>query len=562
MEYINNDEQLTMKLIEDNSHKIVQSPRIQSNINLNSLHVYKFIRKALEQGKLNEPYNLELQLKSILRCVWGTRWSKQEHPDVKYLNNISTFVRLYSNDANENKPNIPTKIINIPRGCKRINQDDFTLLQYCLIPSFEYKPEQLTDNLWNKHLFIFQNIILATKINERKQLKDLKQERLNMAETDEERQEINEEYLNEIDSTKNENVYKLVNHLNWLYYNNELAKDILWRFVLLRWTSISTNENKLDETKVYNENEYREYILNLYTQLVSILDTEDETYDDILLMFHLAVNIYNYQFVHKDVYSYIIKYIKIMTNYIVCHQQCLTDWIQEQINNITKSFKCVSIVYPMNELLNKIIETHLQTFVANKTKTIIELVKNNFPNELLKEYQFDILVNNLVVKADIIVLFNKYNERNKQIVDNDLSKYDINIIEDIMFERYLTNVCAYTPYIVNILRTRDNDFVNKLFAKLEHELKNKNKFTSDLIKSFACYNVLLSDDRYYKIILEYTTEDNHNDVDFLIGLENYVKYMNPILRKQYLEITTNILNTRKLVGWRLCKLEDLQEKLT
>ena len=130
--------------------------------------------------------------KTILRCIWQTWCNKAEHPNYKYLNGIATFVKLHANDANEDY--IPRQTITITKNCRHINQDDFTLLQYCLFPSVTFKDEQLTPSLWDRYIIVLQNLIFATNINARKQLKDIKIEKLKEADTNEERQKINEEY--------------------------------------------------------------------------------------------------------------------------------------------------------------------------------------------------------------------------------------------------------------------------------------------------------------------------------------------------------------------------------
>ena len=561
VEYIDDNQQLVIKLVEDNN-KREQSPKINTTITLNTKHVYKFIQKAIASGKTNEAYIMELQFKTLLRCIWQTRWNKIEHPNYKYLNGITTFVKLYANDID--KEFMPKRTITISKGCRHINQDDFTLLQYCLYPSFTFNSEQLTESLWDKYLFILQNLILATNINARKQLKDFKIERLKAAETDEEKQKINADYLKEIDATKNENTFKLINHLNYLFYNHPNDNhDMLWRFVLLRWTSIDSQEPAtvgdldayLDETICYDEQEYKHVIKQLYDIATSDIN---------LLKFYIAVNIYSYHFVHKDVYKYIINYVKLMTNYIVGHQQSLREWETEQINDIVKSFSILSIVKPLEDILIDIIRVHLQAY-SYKTNNIVNFIKESFPSELLDKYSIEDVAIELKARGAIVALFNKCSELNYDKVVKELNNYGVDLLESVYFDKFAHTIIVYTPYIVRLISQRDKEFSNKLYNYVINMVKTKG-VNNNVIELCGCYSVLTYDVRYYELIQTFATDTNYYDIDFIIATEKFIPYMNHIQRLSYHGIIDGLLiekytGINELKGWRKCKIEDISYAL-
>lgn len=576
VEYIDDNQQYVIRLI-DNNNKSVQSPKITTNIVLNTKHVYKFVQKAIINGRTHEAYIMELQLKTILRCIWQTRWNKAEHPNYKYLNGISTFVKLHANDADEEY--IPGQTITITKNCRHINQDDFTLLQYCLFPSASFKDEQLTPSLWDRYLFILQNLILATNINARKQLKDIKIEKLKEADTDEERQKINEEYLKEVDATKNENTFKLINHLNYLFYNpsNDIPQcvlqrcnhDMLWRFVLLRWTSIKNNDGSqcsegieayLDETKQHDKQEYRRIIKRLYDIAIS------DIHNDVnLLKFYIAVNIYNYQFVHENVYTYITQYIKLMTNYIVGRQQSLINWETEQLNNIVKSFSVFSIVKPMEDILKDIIKIYLQMYTV-KTKSIVSFIMSSFPKELLDKYNVNDITTRLQQCGTITQLFNKYSKTNYESIDKELDAYSIDLLEDVYFSKCADNIGKYTPYLITLLKRCDREFTDKLYKFVSNMIDKQHGVNNNVISLCGCYSVLTADSRYYELIKPFTTATNHYDIDFIIATEEFIPYMNHILRLSYHGIIDELLTEKyigvnELKGFRKFKIEDILNKL-
>ena len=552
MEYIQSNKQLVIKLIENNN-KSHQSPPINTDISLNTIDLYKFVKKAIMNKKFTEPYIIELQLKTILRCVWRTRWNKVEHPNYKYINNIATFTKMYANDADEVKPFIPKKTIRISKGCRTINQEDFTILQYCLLPSIKHT--QLNDDLWNRYIFMLQNLLLATNIDARKQLKDLKIDRLKMADTDEERQLINEEYLREVDNTKNENTFKLINYINYLYYNTDCSKELLWRFVLMRWSDIGDNEldNYLDETVVHNEDDYRVFVNNVFVSNPTDID---------LLKFYIAVNIYNYQFVHKSVIIYITTYVKLMLNYLVGHQQPLQTWKQKQLTDITNTFKTYSIIQPLDMMLPEIINTHLQKYNIAKTNMIIECINNNFPKELIDKYDVVNITSKLVLESKIVQLYNKYAQSNYESIDKELSQYDINILETVFVNKFVDVIGKYTPFITRFLKQQDPLFKDKLFTILFKRMHEDNGLNKHNLSIYACFTILMNDDRYYEELQTLSTNINQI-VDFIIGTEDYIQYMNNITRNNYRMIALDLYESNKesITGFRKYKMMDIIDKL-
>lgn len=589
VEYIDNHQLYNMLLIEENN-KSALSPKIKTNILLNTLSIYNYVKRAITNNNINEAYKLEIQFKTILRCIWSTKWNKIEYPDDKYLNNISKFARAYSNV--KSNINIPRKNININRDCNHIDQYDFTLLQYCLFPSVTFKDHQLTNETWDKYLFILQNLIMAMNINERKLLKDVKDDKLKNSTNEEERQQINQEYLKDIDEIRSENTFKLINHLNYLYYdpNNDISQSqhnrcnhrMLWRFVLLRWNNIIDNDVDnlqynyyLDETKYYNEQEYKTIISRLYNNVVNdenkqidnqINKLNDNNTNINLLKFYIAVNIYNYQFIHQNIHEYLFKYVKLMTNYIIDKQQTITDWENEQIKNIDKSFKTLSIVKSLHDILNNVVSVHLQIYNV-KTKPIIEFILSTFPNHLINEFGIRDITTKLISIGEIAKLFNKYSESTYNKVNEQLKTYDIKLIENVFIDKFIKRANNYTPYIIKMITQHDNDFKDILYNYFVDNYKPIHKLSDDTINTIACYAVLTNDERYYNEFIKLFKELNpYIEIDFIISTEQFIPYMSDIKRSQSLDTVNKLMdeidnNNIKLDGFRRFKIDVIAEKL-
>ena len=336
---------------------------------------------------------------------------------------------------------------------------------------------------------------------------------------------------------------------------------MLWRFVLLRWTSIKEDDNDayLDETKQYNEQDYRQFVKHLYD--IAISDTHNEVN---LLKFYIAINIYNYQFVHKDVYKYIIQYIKLMTNYIISHQQLLTNWETEQLNNIVKSFSVFSIVKLLEDILKDVIKQHLQIYTI-KTNSIVNFIMSTFPKELLDKYNVNDITIRLQQHGAITQLFNKYSKLNHESIDKELNAYSIDILENVYFGKFAQNINKYTPYVIKLLKQRDRDFTNKVY-KFVSDIVDKQGINSNVISLCGCYSVLTADHRYYELIEQFATYTNHYDIDFIIAIEEFIPYMNHIARLSYHGIIDELLmekytGVNELKGFRKFKIEDIMDKL-
>ena len=160
------DKMLTMSILCNNT-KEFKSPPITNNITISSLQVYNYILRKLEDAEdLEEAYKLLLKIKTMIRCVWRTMFSYSEKPDYNYFNMINNYrfsllIKPYMK---------PVKML-IRRNSKEFNSEELLIIERCLIPSYDYSISQFTDDLWDKYLMIFDNILLSENIEVRRDLK-------------------------------------------------------------------------------------------------------------------------------------------------------------------------------------------------------------------------------------------------------------------------------------------------------------------------------------------------------------------------------------------------------
>lgn len=363
MQYIKDNELLKMNIIEDNS-KEKHSPKIHDTINISSNAIYYYTLCNIIDNDYNVPYKIQQQLKTILRCVWHTLCSKVEYPDIALFNDINksfkTYLQQLSYNTNTNASinedhkmkasydqtqalqhsSYNTSNININDlfikhsktiinyRTNNVDQNTLLVIQYCLIPKYVYNNIfyindhntndtniiTYNDDAFDKYLYIFKNILLSNNITIRGNLKKYKYERIKAAQSKEEIREITNDYDNQVSDFKNDNIFKIVNYLNYLYYTyaandtstnaniNEdhnittyndqthIINNVL-RCLLLRYTNIeddcslsldgTINYSKdvhLSELYKHDEKDYRNYINNIYkdiNKLMNIISSYD-----------------------------------------------------------------------------------------------------------------------------------------------------------------------------------------------------------------------------------------------------------------------------------------------
>jgi len=306
---------LKMKLDQENT-KAVKSPPVHDKFSIHTDGVYNYVINELKNANYDKPYIILVELKKLIRCVWQTRFTKAEYPNVSFLKQISAF------NKNES-PFCGNKVLFIyptnKNSHKPANLDDEALItmERNLIPYFEYDITKFTDSHWDQYLLIFDNILLSEIIQYRKEqlnirdndIKALQETKndISKEEYDEQNKAIISDYTNKIDNIKNDYIFKSINYLNYLYYNN-INREIVWSVVLLRLSTITHNVYHNEQLK-HTEEDIASYIYNCKR------DTPFE-----LLQFYVAIIVYLYQFKHHSITTYDKEYLEIMiSNHIKLH---------------------------------------------------------------------------------------------------------------------------------------------------------------------------------------------------------------------------------------------------
>ena len=213
-------------------------------------------------------------------------------------------------------------------------------------------------------------------------------------------------------------------------------------------------------------------------------------------------------------------------------------------------------------MLPEIINTHLQKYNIAKTNMIIECINNNFPKELIDKYDVVNITSKLVLESKIVQLYNKYAQSNYESIDKELSQYDINILETVFVNKFVDVIGKYTPFITRFLKQQDPLFKDKLFTILFKRMHEDNGLNKHNLSIYACFTILMNDDRYYEELQTLSTNINQI-VDFIIGTEDYIQYMNNITRNNYRMIALDLYESNKesITGFRKYKMMDIIDKL-
>ncbi len=480
MDCIPEAKSLVMKLTQNNQQK-VKSPKINHNISINTLNVYNYIYNSLLSKRYDEPYKILVQLKIIIRCVWRTFYTKSEYPDIKYLYSISNY-----NKGERKQPSYICKTLNITPETRELDSYALIILQRNLIPDFNYNIDSFSSDLWDKYLLILDNILLSEAIEHRKQLKQERDKQLsslpkdNREYYDEQYKIIMTNYSNDIENLKQKYIFKIINFLNYLYYNNE-NKPLTWATVLLRLSVITHNKFHNEQLK-HDKKEFETYIHNF---------NYDNDFE--LLQLYISIIVYNFEFIHKSIIKYDKQYIETMIYYLSDHLPTYDEYITSLYNDIITNIKLLKLLINEDELLTYIINHYLNKYTY-KIKQIEEIIINNFDKEIIEKYNIINIINNLVAESDITKLYNKMTQQSYDKISENLNKYNKEQLLSSFIKTSFNNYGNYTKYIITYLLTRfDKQELNNIIITKLRNIKH-NFSTASFI---GLLMVIFNDKNYY-----------------------------------------------------------------
>ena len=141
-----------MNLTQDNRKK-VKSPAINDTFSIDANGVYNYVINALNNKEYDEVYKILNQIKTIIRCVWQTMFTVSRYPDLAYINKVSKFKQTH-------KPFYDNKVLTITPRTRELDSEVLAILERNLIPPFDYNIHRFSDELWDKYLLVFDNILL------------------------------------------------------------------------------------------------------------------------------------------------------------------------------------------------------------------------------------------------------------------------------------------------------------------------------------------------------------------------------------------------------------------
>ena len=484
MECIPAEKTLVMKLTQDNKKK-VRSPPINDTFSINTDGVYNYVINSLSNKQYDEVYKILNQLKTIIRCVWKTMFTYSRYPDLKYINVVSTFPQ-------NNKPFYGNKVLTITPKTKELDSETLAILQRNLIPPFDYDIESFSSTLWDKYLLVFDNILLSENIQYRKESKIIRDHKLkelaeNRDDTYEQQyNQIMREYTDKIEGLKQQYIFKIVNFLNWLYYNN-VDRDLAWSVVLLR-LSVITHNKYHNEQYNHNEKDFADYIINH-----KVNNARD------LLELYVSIIVYRYQFINHSIIEYDRTYIETMIHYLTDTLPSYEDYINNLVLNIFDNIDILRLLLPIDKFMETIIDKCLNKFTY-KVKPLLDTLSKLYPQDVLQQYGILDRVKQLTDSSEICKLFNKTTGMNYKNIIEQLNNYPPELILECFKNSCLSTYGPYTKYVLQYILTlypkqKLSEVINEYFSKVN----NINKSINPL---FGLLIVGLEDTSFY----EYSTD--------------------------------------------------------
>lgn len=443
---IPSEQTLKMKLDQENT-KAVKSPPVHDKFSIHTDGVYNYVINELKNANYDKPYIILVELKKLIRCVWQTRFTKAEYPNISLLKQISAFNKnespfcgnkvlfIYPTNKNSHKP-------------AHLDDEALITMERNLIPYFEYDITKFTDSHWDQYLLIFDNILLSEIIQYRKEqlnirdndIKALQETKndITKEEYDEQNKAIISDYTNKIDNIKNDYIFKSINYLNYLYYNN-INREIVWSVVLLRLSTITHNVYHNEQLK-HTEEDIASYIYNCKR------DTPFE-----LLQFYVAIIVYLYQFKHHSITTYDKEYLEIMIQYLSGSLPTYEEYINKLYKNITDNLIILRHLVPTIKLMEHIKKYELNKFSYKLKGLSTELHKYYSVNELTN-YDIEDRIVYLINCSDINKLFNKITSKTYKDISKQLENYNVRHVYTCFIDTFLNSFSpTYTFYTIHYM---------------------------------------------------------------------------------------------------------------
>lgn len=448
--------------------KVVKQSPLQNDIVLTSEGVYFNVAHNPDNA-----YLIQNQLKIILRCVWRLLYDKFEQPNYKFLKTI------FNNRVDRNIPKIT---LRIPKGSNILKQESLFPIEYCLIPAIEYDTKTLD---WDKYLFIFQNIVMAKNANYRLELKKMKLERLQNADSEDEINEINANYVKEVNEMKDEQTFSVVDFLNYIYHNNVKLHHMAWRTVLLRYQVNSI----FDETIVYEPSYF----------VQEMLKHRDDPF-----LIRLLINIYRRNYLKTiSLEEYLTNYVNIMVN------QMLKPYTDFELDFSTKDYEITKLFMSDDEIIEKYLDLYIKVNTF-KTKMVYNFMCDTFSDDLLAKHNVHAIFGSSRQISDITTIFNKITDKTYDKLVETLNKYDEETLLNAFYQRSFKDVNLYTPYVLCYLSKRVGDgFVDDILSKPRPSFDPKFN---------ACYYCVLRDNRFLDGL------DTQDLIKALMECKNFINF--------------------------------------
>lgn len=444
---IPNNQTLKMKLDQDNT-KAVRSPPIREKFAIFSDGVYNFVLNELKNGNIEKAYLFVVDLKKLIRCLWQTKFTRAETPNIPLLKRVSSFnVSVSPFYGNKVLMIYPNRKLKFGYEANKLDEESLIIVERNLIPSFEYNYQAFSNDNWDQYLLIYDNILLSEIIVYRKEQLKIRDEDINALnetkndiskdEYEQQKKDILDDYANKIDNIKNEYIFKVINYLNWLYYNN-VNRDLAWSVVLLRLSTL-TKCKYHDETYKHSENDIIEYIRTCRKE------TKFE-----LLQFYVSVIVYLYQFKHRSITTYDNEYLKVMIQYLTDTLPTYDEYIKRLYRNLTDNLIILRHLVPTRELMKYIKTNELNKF-SYKLKTLSDELHKYYSEKELIYYDIDDRIKYLLDSSDINKLFNKITSKTYNDISKKLENYNIKHVLACFIDVFINNYTNYTFYTIHYM---------------------------------------------------------------------------------------------------------------
>lgn len=545
--------------LRSNNNKSVKSPPLKDDISINSIYIYNYVLQNLQSKNYTESYNVLMQLKTIIRCVWRTYYNYADYPNINYLKDI-----YYNHSAKLIKPFMRPVDIIIKKFQKEFNSEDFIILERSLIPYFKYSLSMFNDNtVWDKYLVIFDNILLSENIEVRKELKNERDRKYNeLAEEFDDKTlypngrkseeyiknmaRITNEYKQNIENNKEQLIFNVVNYLNWMYYNGtKTDKEFALKVVLLRYCCFD-NDSNYCEIYIHDKDKYKSHIKKLYHQYIKT--NANET----LLKLYLSINIYKYQFGHKNISLYDSEYVSLMLNYSLNTLITLQDYVNSMYEEPNKYLNLLRLMFDDKDILQTLINKYFVDY-SFRTRKLYEFINEKFAKDIIASLKVEEIFIKISSKKTITTLFNKLTNKNKQNIYEELAKYEINNIINTFTEMYICNN-SYGPfthialeYILNSIQN-DNEKLQRFKENILNTISNNSKELLGLLTAY------FNDIKFYGLV------SNTNDkADVINSIILYVNQLNNETKRYLINDINNCKDTAK--GYAAFLFDNALDKL-